>query len=347
MLSATLPSNVRVGPNVTADQLEQLAPLIRDSPFLDTRYPFTAYEFFKVLLFLPWTIFRFMLFLLIGPWVILHVWLLIRTYDRDEPLPPFVSAKIQSIIRFWGGVLLRLVCHFWSVKVTGAEHLASCPRSVLLYNHIGWIDPLVLVVLFTPSGVAKAGVANLPLFGTMARALRFVFVERKGMDEGSQRRSATSTASQGGGAALVAKRVADPRYPLVMIAPEGTTKAVDCVLRFSTGAFVSGAPVTLLLLKYHAKHCHPGWGRYPIAWHMLRLFSQFANYLEVQVLPVYVPSEEERASPALYAANVRALMARTLGYPEVDQGLSELVMLKRNGVTVNWLGENIEVAGER
>ena len=33
------------------------------------------------------------------------------------------------------------------------------------------------------------------------------------------------------------------RYPLVMIAPEGTTKHGNVLLRFSTGAFVPGRPV--------------------------------------------------------------------------------------------------------
>ena len=31
------------------------------------------------------------------------------------------------------------------------------------------------------------------------------------------------------------------RFPLLMIAPEGTTKSGHCLLRFSTGAFVPGA----------------------------------------------------------------------------------------------------------
>ena len=37
------------------------------------------------------------------------------------------------------------------------------------------------------------------------------------------------------------------------------------------------------------------------------------------MLPPYVPSEEERASPTLYAKNVQELFCRTLGIPAVDQ----------------------------
>ncbi len=37
------------------------------------------------------------------------------------------------------------------------------------------------------------------------------------------------------------------------------------------------------------------------------------------ILPPYVPSKEEKADPGLYAKNVQALYAKTLGVPIVDQ----------------------------
>ena len=51
----------------------------------------------------------------------------------------------------------------------------------------------------------------------------------------------------------------------------------------------------------------------------VRMMSQISNAVEVTVLPPYVPSEEERASPALYAQNVQTLFCKTLGIPAVDQ----------------------------
>lgn len=51
----------------------------------------------------------------------------------------------------------------------------------------------------------------------------------------------------------------------------------------------------------------------------LRMMSQISNAVEITVLSPYVPSEEERASPALYAKNVQELFCRTLGIPAVDQ----------------------------
>ena len=43
------------------------------------------------------------------------------------------------------------------------------------------------------------------------------------------------------------------RYPLFIVAPEGTTKPGHCLLTFSTGAFVAGAPVLPVLLKYRPR----------------------------------------------------------------------------------------------
>ena len=49
------------------------------------------------------------------------------------------------------------------------------------------------------------------------------------------------------------------------------------------------------------------------------MMSQISNAVEVTVLPPYIPSAEERASPAVYAKNVQGLFCRTLGIPAVDQ----------------------------
>jgi hypothetical protein len=38
------------------------------------------------------------------------------------------------------------------------------------------------------------------------------------------------------------------RFPLLMIAPEGTTKFGNCLLRFSTGAFVPGLTAAVMLV---------------------------------------------------------------------------------------------------
>lgn len=51
--------------------------------------------------------------------------------------------------------------------------------------------------------------------------------------------------------------VARCRFPLVAIAPEATTKAKPCLLRFRRGAFSVGHPVCPVLLRYRYRHFNP------------------------------------------------------------------------------------------
>lgn len=48
--------------------------------------------------------------------------------------------------------------------------------------------------------------------------------------------------------------------------------------------------------------------------HVFLLLCQFVNYMEVQKLPVYYPSQQEKDDPKLYAENVRKLMAHEVTF---------------------------------
>lgn len=49
-----------------------------------------------------------------------------------------------------------------------------------------------------------------------------------------------------------------------------------------------------------------------------RTLTQFHTFCEIEFMPVYHPSEEEKKDPKLYARNVRNLMAQELGIPVSD-----------------------------
>lgn len=69
-------------------------------------------------------------------------------------------------------------------------------------------------------------------------------------------------------------------------------------------------------------------------WHLLRLLCQWRNELEITILPPYVPSEQEKADPKLYAANVRSLMARALNQPLLPHSNANFIALKK--LKVGW-----------
>ena len=106
-------------------------------------------------------------------------------------------------------------------------------------------------------------------------------------------------------------RLREHGWPIIGIAPEGTTSNGRGLLQFRTGAFVHGVPVLPVCLTYSKKRLNPAWTLGSEPWHCLRMLSQFVNTVHVEVLPAYYPSGTEVSAPALFAENVRRQMVRT------------------------------------
>ena len=83
------------------------------------------------------------------------------------------------------------------------------------------------------------------------------------------------------------------------------------VLRFRSGAFALSAPVIPVCITYKWRRLNPAWTLCSEPWHILRLLTQFVNFVEVRVLPAHVPNANEAAHASTYAANVRQRMVRS------------------------------------
>jgi len=57
--------------------------------------------------------------------------------------------------------------------------------------------------------------------------------------------------------------------------------------------------------------------------------TQFSTYCELEFLPVYIPSEEEKQNPKLYAKNVRDVMAKALDVPIVDYSYEDCRLMSK------------------
>ena len=229
--------------------------------------------------------------------------------------------------------------------------------------------------LAAASGVSRASNRDIPLIGTCIRAFQNIYVERAG--EGARRErsaggatgreagdgsggggagngaapapascssSSSSSSSSGGVTAAIQARVeGDPDWPNLILAPEGTCGDGRCLLRFRTGAFVPGAPVLPVLLKYEGRRFNPAWGIVADERiHFVRALCQFRKRVDVLVLPPYFPNEEEKRDAALFAGNVRRLCAEALGVPmRDDQGYEEFAALLRARVSVSADGRRV------
>ncbi|CAK9168233.1 unnamed protein product [Ilex paraguariensis] len=111
--------------------------------------------------------------------------------------------------------------------------------------------------------------------------------------------------------------------PMMMLFPEGTTTNGDFLLPFKTGAFLSKAPVLPVILRYPYQRFSPAWDSISGVRHVIFLFCQCVNHIEVTRLPVYYPSQQEKDDPKIYADNVRRLMACEGNLILSDIGLAE------------------------
>ena len=71
------------------------------------------------------------------------------------------------------------VCVLWkdmSMELVYESSLLIC-RAICIYNHVSYVDAIVMTHFFALSGVAKASVASIPYIGPIAVALQFLFVQ--------------------------------------------------------------------------------------------------------------------------------------------------------------------------
>ncbi len=327
---------------------------LESSPFLDLDHPLTPYEAMKLVLLFPLALVRLLLMLVIFT----SVWLPCRIYVAfRKPEGTNTDTSRSAVIDWWvkvGSRALLFASGWMFIKVQGRQHIQPPNRTtIFVYNHVCFSDPVLLLALLSGhAGVAKASVADLPFVGAIAQALDYIFVQRRNSvqdrlsknrlavnadDTSSPSKDKSSTSQE-----AVSRRVFCHPDRTLVIAPEGTTKSRNCLLRFRKGAFVPGLPVTPVLLSYPARHFHVGWGLpWNDAFHVYRLLCQVINHVTVEFLEPYVPTSEEQKDPALYAENVRETMARHLGVELVDTDVGEENQLRALGIRPNFRGNKL------
>jgi lysophosphatidylcholine acyltransferase / lyso-PAF acetyltransferase len=194
------------------------------------------------------------------------------------------------------------------------------PIGAYVANHLSYIDILALMAARFPAFVARGATAGLPLIGVISRAMGCLYVDR------------AKAAGAAGVASRVKERVAaqaagktGPEDRPLLLFPEGTTTNGRFLLPFRTGAFLAGAPVQPLILKFHTgpRSLNPSWETISARRHIFYLLAQPCHGLTVLELPVYVPTPEEAADPVLYAAGVRAAMMRAGDFSPLDATLED------------------------
>ncbi|KAG8133142.1 hypothetical protein E2320_010957 [Naja naja] len=184
-----------------------------------------------------------------------------------------VDILLKAIMR-----TMWLAGGFHWINVKGRQALPTEAAILTLAPHSSYFDAIP-VTMTMASIVMKAESKDIPVWGTLIKYIRPVFVSR--LDQDSRRKTVEE---------IRRRAQSNGKWPQIMIFPEGTCTNRSCLITFKPGAFIPGVPVQPVILRYPNK-----------------LF-----------LPVYIPSEEEKKNPSLYANNVRRVMAEALGISVTD-----------------------------
>ncbi|NWS39799.1 PCAT1 acyltransferase, partial [Probosciger aterrimus] len=214
-----------------------------------------------------------------------------------------VDILLKAIMR-----MMWLAGGFHWISVKGRRALPGEAAILTVAPHSSYFDAIPVTMTFA-SIVMKAESKDIPVWGTLIRYIRPVFVSRS--DQDSRRKTVEE---------IKRRAQSDGKWPQIMIFPEGTCTNRSCLITFKPGAFIPGVPVQPVVLRYPNKLDTITWtwqgpGALEILWLTL---CQFHNSIEIEFLPVYIPSEEERKNPVLYANNVRRVMAEALGVSVTD-----------------------------
>lgn len=126
------------------------------------------------------------------------------------------SSRAQTLPLWFHRFAMKVV----GVKVTVRGELSADRPLLIAANHASWLDIPVLGSVCPMSFVAKSEIATWPLFGTLARLQRTIFVDRA-------RRTATAAVNDEMAARMISGS------PVVLFA-EGTSSDGNRVLTFRT-----------------------------------------------------------------------------------------------------------------
>ncbi|XP_067853971.1 lysophosphatidylcholine acyltransferase 2 [Heptranchias perlo] len=227
---------------------------------------------------------------------------------NQEPAPNWKRSVSRVILKSLGRALYFCV-GFMRIKVKGERAMATEAPILVVAPHSSYFDAVVNIVAEIPSIVSRSENANIPLFGLLLQYVQPVLVSR------------TETDSRKKTIEEITKRAKSRgKWPQLMIFPEGTCTNRSCLITFKSGAFIPGVPVQPVLIRYPNRldTVTWTWQGHSAAMLMFLTLCQPCTKVEIEFLPVYVPTEEEKCDPFLYGNRVRSAMAIELDVPITD-----------------------------
>eukprot|EP00768_Dysnectes_brevis_P004303 gnl/Dysnectes_brevis/3088_a3838_706.p2 GENE.gnl/Dysnectes_brevis/3088_a3838_706~~gnl/Dysnectes_brevis/3088_a3838_706.p2 ORF type:complete len:409 (+),score=125.42 gnl/Dysnectes_brevis/3088_a3838_706:129-1355(+) len=275
-------------------------------------------------------------------------------HDQREATKGVRKAIFVFLASSGARVYIFLMGYMWVKKTNMHLRDPKCP--LICSNHVSGTDAVIYMwIARAPAFVAKEETKKMPFFGPLSAALRTVYVSRApkpaysssnppvfpapgekvpslvnmtktaaGISVDSEEmvlppsQPVTPMGSRGGSTAKIIARLHahKPGDPPLVVFPEATTANQRAILPFRTGAFRAGVPVQPCVLRLPFKHADPSDATRGTMMVGAILCRELFNRLEVEWLPAYYPSQEEKDDPVLYSQNVRDVITTALGTPQ-------------------------------
>ena len=289
------------------------------NPFVNRTFHISAHEHIRLSLAMAFLFpFRISLFMVLFIICYLHCKVCILGVSLDsiktKPLAAW-RRRLLWPVKLYCRVLLLILGYAW----IGAKGKPASAKEapMVVCNHVGFVEPIFLITAYLPSPVGAVENLTLPIAGVICQALQAVPVHR------------LDRASRGELVRTLKRRCESAEWPQIVIFPEGTTTNGQALITFKSGAFIAGTPVQPVLMRFPSgSRVNPAWvscGPSP-AQLVLRLMAEPFSRAYVEYLPVHRPTAAEKADANLFAANVRAEIARALQVPTTNHSYEDALL---------------------
>jgi len=217
--------------------------------------------------------------------------------------------------------LMFFVCGFHHVKVIGKRASPREARMLAVAPHSTFFDALCVIMLGAPSVVAKVETSSVPFWGSLIKYTQPVLVHR------SDPNSRQNTIKH-----IKERCWSDVDWQQVLIFPEGTCTNRSSYITFQQGAFLPGAAVQPVIIRYDNSYDTVTWTweGFP-AWKVIVYsLSQLNLNCSIEFMDPYVPSQDEVKDAKLFANNVRSVMAKRVGIPTTDCNYFDYLRIEKS-----------------
>jgi len=215
---------------------------------------------------------------------------------------------------------LCCMCMGFTVSKTGRQVSQAEAPVLVVAPHSTFFDAMAVFWTGLPFIVNREENRRIPLVGKCIQFAQAIFVSREVKESREECK------------AEIRRRcspLCEEQWEQFLIFPEGTTSNRRALMSFKPGGFLPGQPVQPVLLKYHVT---PSRDTVSWTWNQPHGFlacflltaCHWSTQVELEFLPPHHPSPEEVANPVVFAANVRASMARSLGVALCDLSFEDI-----------------------